>query len=201
MNNSAKVKIIVLILLIVVIIFGITRLTNFLSPAYQVNMSSQTVIKQIRSLNRLETSAYTIEKIIDVGTSGGRLRQFLVGDRILLIAHGSVIAGFDLSKLNEQDIEINGEELKLQLPPPEILVTRLDSEQTRVYDRQQGLLTKGDPNLESEARKEAEKVIRDAACNGGILDEASENARNQLITLFNGLGFTSVEIEIPEGKC
>lgn len=175
--------------------------TNRTTSKYTVNLSSQTVIKQIEALNRLETAQFTVEKIIDIGTSGTIFSQFLYGDRILLIAHGQVIGGFDLSKVKEEDIRVDGSTLKMKLPAPEVLVTRLDSEQTRVYDRDQGILTKGDRDLESEARKEAEAVIRDAACKGGVLQEASKNARNQMTTQFKGLGFTTVEIDIPEGNC
>jgi hypothetical protein len=201
MNNSFKVKVIGFIVLVLAIAFGIERYINYKNPTYKINISSQTVVKQIRSLNRLETSTYTIEKIIDIGTSGNKFRQFLYGDRILLIAHGEVVAGFDLGKLNEDNINVSGETLRVTMPSPEILITKLDSEQTRVYDRQQGLLTKGDENLESEARAEAEKVIREAACKGGILEDASKNARNQLMSLFKSLGFATVIIEIPEGSC
>lgn len=201
MKRFMILKTIAVILLAFVIVFGVLRLIKMTKPDYRFDVSSQTVIKQIRSLNRLETSAFTIEKIIEAGTTGGKFEQLLYGDRILLIAHGQVIAGFDMSKVGEDDIEVTGETLKVTMPAPEILVTKLDSDQTRVYDRQQGLLTKGDQDLESEARSEAEKVIKDAACKGGILNEASKNARNQLTSLFKGLGFVTVVVEIPQGSC
>ncbi len=194
------IKVALGVLVLVGLLWIVTKVTRP-QEKYTVNLSSQTVIKQIRSLNRLETSSYTIEKIIDVGTSGSKFSQFLYGDRILLIAHGTVIGGFDLSKVKREDIEVKGDTLKVTMPPPEILVTKLDSDATRVYDRQQGLLTKGDRNLETEARSEAEKVIKDAACKGKILDEASKNARNQLTSLFKGLGFDTVIVEIPQGSC
>ncbi len=190
-----------LALIVIVIMVVIYTYTSKSQNKYTVNLSSQTVIKQMESLNRIETSQFTIEKVIDVGTSGNRFSQFFVGDRILLIAHGQVIAGFDLSKVKSDNIQVDGSTLRLTLPAPEILVTRLDSEQTRVYDRDQGLLTKGDRDLESEARQEAEAVIRDAACKGGILQDASKNARNQMTTQFKSLGFTTVVIDIPEGSC
>ncbi|MBA3724199.1 MAG: DUF4230 domain-containing protein [Candidatus Levybacteria bacterium] len=190
-----------LALVLIVVMVIVYTYTSKSQNKYTVNLSSQTVIKQMESLNRIETSQFTIEKVIDVGTSGNKFSQFLIGDRILLIAHGQVIAGFDLSKVKRDNIQVDGSTLRLTLPAPEILVTRLDSEQTRVYDRDQGLLTKGDRDLESEARQEAEAVIKDAACKGGILDEASKNARNQMTTQFKSLGFTTVVIDIPQGSC
>lgn len=199
-NASTIIKILAVLLVFVVLSLSVQRLTKPRS-SYVVSLSSQTVIKQVQSLNRLETASFTIEKVIDVGTTGGKLKEFLYGDRILLIAHGTVIAGFDLSEVGPEDINVRGTTLTLMMPEPKILVAKLDSDQTRVYDRRQGLLTKGDENLETEARSEAEKVIKDAACKGGILNEASKNARNQLTTLFKSLGFETVILEIPQGSC
>jgi hypothetical protein len=168
---------------------------------FGVRMSSKTVIKEMRALNRLETASFTIEKVIDAGTTGNRFQELLFGDRILLIAHGEVIAGFDMANLSEESLAVEGQTIRLSLPSPQILVTRLDSDETRVYDRRQGILSKGDKDLESAARLEAEKAIREAACQGGILNEASKNARSQLTALFKTMQFTTVVINIPSGIC
>jgi hypothetical protein len=204
MNNPRRTVYISLfgaMLLLVLITFATAFILNQKGEKYTIKLGQQTVIKQITSLNRLETASYTIEKVIDAGTTGNRLQQFLVGDRLLLIAHGTVIAGFDMSKITESDVQVEGKTLRVHMPAPEILVSKLDSDQTRVYDRQSGIFSKGDKDLESEARKEAETVIKDAACKGGILPEATKNARNQLNVLFKGFGFTTVVMDIPEGSC
>ena len=180
-----KLKLIVIGIGVILALLGIWQLISFLrglsGDEFEFQASRQTVIKEIRSLNRLETAQFTIEKVIDAGTTGNRFEELLFGDRILLIAHGAVIAGVDLSKINPEDVVINNDVLTISLPPPEILVTRLDPEMTRVYDRRTGVLSKGDKDLESQARSEAEKIIREAACTGGILREASQNAQRQLV--------------------
>lgn len=175
--------------------------TKVISPLYTFRSSTQTVISELRTLNRLETAAFTIEKVIDAGTSGNRFQELLFGDKILLIAHGQVIAGFDLSTLTKDNVLVEQKSVRITLPPPTILVTKLESDQTRVYDRRQGLLSGGNKDLESKARFEAEKVITQAACTGGILEEASKNARLQLTALFKTAGFVSVTIIIPSGSC
>lgn len=185
------------ILLLIAVFFAAKQF----KPAYVFNTSSQTVIKQLESLNRLETASFTIEKVIDAKTEGGQIKQFFFGDRLLLIAQGQVIAGIDLSKVHEGDITVTGTSLSLTLPSPEIFVVNLYSDQTRVYDRRQGLLTKGDPQLESQARSVAEKTIRQAACEGKILDEANKNAKNQLESLFKTAGFSEVGIRTSSGSC
>lgn len=189
-------------LLAVSVFFAILYFAFKARSTYTINLSRPAVIKQIRSLARLETAQFTIEKIIDAQSSDtNAVSRFLFGNRILLIAHGQVIAGFDLSQMSESDIEINGHAIKLRLPPPQILVATLDNEQTRVYDRQQGILNTRGNELESEARLQAQRSIRQAACDGNILEVASDNARRQLTAFLQGMKFETVTIDIPEGKC
>ncbi|HSW87803.1 MAG TPA: DUF4230 domain-containing protein [Candidatus Saccharimonadales bacterium] len=196
--TNALIALIVFIVVILIAWFVITRNTS----GTQINTNQTAVIKEMRSLQRLETASFTIEKVIDGGTTGNNVfTQFLFGDKILLIAHGQVIAGFDLSQISENDIKVDGKNLRVTLPQPQILTTTLDNTQTRVYDRQKGLLAPEDKDLESKAREAAEKSIRDAACKGSILQQAADNARKQLTALFSSLGFSSVTIEIPNGSC
>ena len=171
------------------------------SNGIKLNTNGAAVIKEIRSLQRLETASFTIEKIIDGGTSGNTFQQLLFGDKILLIAHGQVIAGFDLSQMSEKDIEIKDDNLRITLPKPQILVTSLDNSQTRVYDRTRGILNPGDKDLESKARETAQNTITEAACKGGILKQASENARKQISAFLSTFDFNEVIIDIPEASC
>lgn len=199
--NKFTTAVISVIILLVVILVG--WLIIFKKPSgTEINTSQASVIKEMRSLQRLETASFTIEKVIDGGTTNtNAFTQFLFGDKILLIAHGQVIAGFDLSQLSENDIDVDATKVTLHLPKPQILTTSLDNTQTRVYDRQKGLLAPEDKDLESKAREAAENSIRDAACKGGILQQASDNARKQLTALLSSLGFTTITIEIPTSSC
>ena len=119
----------------------------------------------------------------------------------MLVAHGKVIAGLDLSTMQPEDFSGSGDSIIIKLPAPQILETILDNNSTRVYDRDLGLLTKGDLDLEATARQLAEGEIRQAACNGGILDEANENAISQLTLLFKTAGFEEVSILTTPGSC
>ena len=168
----------------------------------QITSNRAAVIKQIQSLQRLETASFTIEKIINEGNSGDNVFQrLLFGDKILLIAHGQAIAGFDLSLVSDKDIQVEGKSLRIILPKPQLLTVVLDNTQTRVYDRQRGILSTDGNDLETKARIAAEKSIREAACQGNILSQASDNARKQLTASFYSLGFETVSIEIPSATC
>ncbi len=167
-----------------------------------IDASRDAVVKEMRSLGRLETSSFSIEKIIEAKTDeGGPWRDILFGDKLLLVAHGEVVAGYDLSGLSDADIEKAGDGLRVTLPAPEIFSVRIDNGKTRVYDRDQGLLARGDKDLETEARVAAERSIREAACAAGILGEAKTNAAKQIAALLGALGFPGSVVVSPDGSC
>jgi hypothetical protein len=166
-----------------------------------VNTSRDSVIKEIQELGNLETASYSIEKIVEAGENKSAFQNLLFGDRILLIANGKIIAGVNMSEITQNDVTINGTELSINLPPPVILLSTLDNSKTKVYDRTKGLLNPGDKDLESLARDQALKSITTAACQGGILAEAKENAIERITQLFKFAGFTKVTINIPDGAC
>ena len=162
----------------------------------QVHMGidQPTVVRQVRALQRLETVSYTTDKIITGERENPILPDFLAGDRLLLVAHGNVIAGLDLAKLQPRDVEVHGSRVSIRLPESEIFTTRLDNLKTRVYSRDTGLFSSPDPNLESEVRAEAERQLQAAALEDGILRTAETNARQTINGMLSGLGFKNIEL-------
>ncbi len=172
------------------------QLSQTLHPTPTILPDPISVIHEIRSLARLETVQYSIEKVITAETGQGTFSA-LFGDRLLFVAHGQVIAGVDLAKLDPDDLYIKDRVLYIKLPQAEIFVTDLDNE--NVYNRDTGFLSKGNINLETEARRSAEKEIEKAALEDGILSTANLNAENYLSSLFRDLGYPEV-IFLPADK-
>ncbi|MDI3496074.1 MAG: hypothetical protein PWQ35_95 [Patescibacteria group bacterium] len=171
------------------------------NPDFRYGPDRAAVIKQIETLTRFETASFRIDKIIEISTDYDRLRDFLFGDKIILIAHGKVIAGFDLSTLDSSNYSGKGDSIIIKLPAPQILETILDNNATSVFDRERGLFTKGELDLEATARQKAESEIRQAACDGNILEEANENAKKQLSLLFEAAGFKEITIITTPATC
>jgi len=169
-----------------------TQVSQVLHPTPTVVPDPVTIIHQVRRLARLETVQYTIEKVVTAESGQEGLWATLFGDRLLFVAHGVVIAGVDLSKLGPEDIWIQDGVLYVRLPEPEVFVATLDNEKSYVYDRETGLLSKGEVNLETVARQAAEQAILEAALEDGILEQARVNAEVFLERLFNQLGFKQV---------
>jgi hypothetical protein len=164
-----------------------TQIAQVIAPTPTVIVDPITIIHQVRSLARLETIQYSVERVISAETGQGSF-GFLLGDRLLFVAHGVVIGGVDLEKLGPDDLTVEDNILYVQLPEAEIFIATLDNENSYVYERDTGLLTKGDINLETTARRVAEQRIEEAAVEDGILEQAQQNAENYLYRLLLEIG-------------
>ncbi len=171
-----------------------TQVARVLHPTPTVVPDPITIVHDVRSLARLETVQYTIEKVV-TAEQGQNVLAPLFGDKLLFVAHGVVIAGVDLRKLGPDDLRVENGVLHVALPPAEVFVATLDNDKSYVYDRDTGLLTKGDVNLETTARRAAEQAIEEAALEDGILESAEQNAENYLERLFRSLGYPDVIFE------
>jgi hypothetical protein len=174
----------------------------FAEPETEIDDRQPAIVLQMQSLARLETMTYTIEKVIEAEKDGNAVQDLLFGDRLLLIAHGNVIAGVDLGSLDSEDVEVSEDDaVTVRLPASEIFVATLDNDETRVYDRERGWLSRGDAEIETEARQAAEASILQAACEQGILDQAATEAKTQIESLLGALEFKTVTVVAPAGTC
>lgn len=172
---------------------GLIHLLRSFVHGSVIHIDQPTVVRQIQQLQRLETVRFSMDKIISGEHESPYLPKFLVGDRLLLVLRGEVIAGVDLTQLEPQDVSLHDRSVSLRLPKSQILITRIDNSKTRVYSRDTGLFSSPDPNLESQVRQEAERELQEAALQDNILKTADENARTTLSALLRSLGFTKVE--------
>ncbi len=169
-----------------------TQVAQFLHPTPTVLPDPVTIVTEMRDMSRLETIQFSVEKVITAQTAQGAF-GFLFGDKLIFVAHGTVIAGVDLGKLKPGDITVSQGVVTVRMPPPEIFVATLDNQKSYVYDRTTGALTHGDTNLETTARRAAEDQIREAALEEGILNLAQANAETFLTHLIEKLGYRDVE--------
>jgi hypothetical protein len=160
-----------------------------------IDVSQPTVVDRIQRLQRLETVVYTMDKLVTGAKENPIFPDFLAGDRLLMLVHGEVVAGIDFANLKPGDVRVNGKEIQLHLPAPQVFRTRIDSAKTRVYSRQTGLLVPTDPNLETQVRQEAERQLQEAAMADGILKAAQQNAASTINSLLQGLGFEKINID------
>lgn len=160
--------------------------------------SGPPVVVAVRDLARLESAEFRMERVIDLRDKKERFMGLVeTEDGILLVAAARVSAGVDLRELDDDDIDVDRERraVTVRLPEPEIFEASLDNERTYVHSRDTDLLAERVDNLETRARQAAEKSLREAALEAGILDLAKANAERTIRSLLKSLGFETITIE------
>jgi hypothetical protein len=172
------------------------RVQSLLVPATPVILPDPaTVVMQINDLSRLETASYEMEKVVTADSEGDGLIGMLLGESMIFIAYGKVYAGVDFAQMTAADlVVVDPDTVMVHLPPAQIFadIPILDNERSYVADRDTGLLTRADPELETQVRQAAEASIREAAQASDILNRANANAQTYMRNFLSGLGFTEV---------
>jgi hypothetical protein len=165
------------------------------------------VIQQIRGASELTTSIFVMETVVPTRQSLLLGSVPLGTTKLLYIAHGEVRAGVDLSAIAPQDITLTPNSITIDLPPPEILDSKIDVNRSSVYEYDRGFLGLGPdvgPNLQALAQQETLRRIEKAACDNGILIAANQRAElvvSQLVKL-TGDAKVTVKTQAPAtGYC
>ncbi len=173
------------------------RVRQLFVPATPVILPDPaTIVRQINDLARLETASYEMEKIVTAESEQDGLLGLLLGESMIFVAYGKVYAGVDFSRMTPADIVVvDPQTVRVHLPAAEIFndIPVLDNDRSYVADRDTGLLTNADPELETQVRQAAEGAIREAATSSDILGRANTNAQTYMRNLLGGLGFTNIE--------
>lgn len=159
-------------------------------PYTQVGPAVVESVRDVAQLTTVEMVEYTT---VEKGNDFGWL-NWARGDRIFLFAVARIGGGINIDLMSTESFRVDEDAgtVTVELPPAEIIFVEVDTEATQVYDRDTGLFTKGDAQLETEARQVAEQILVNAALEHGILERASDNARTTIERFLTGLGYTEV---------
>lgn len=158
---------------------------------------SPNVLVAIQELSRLESVSFHMERVIELTDAQTHLWGLVEGrDQILLVAAADVVAGVDLSQLHPEDITTDWphRSVRIRLPAPQLFSVAVDEENTHVHSRSTDPLAVQRPDLESRARQEAARAMRDAALERGILERARQSAERSVRSLLSGLGFGQIDV-------
>lgn len=155
------------------------------------------VLVSVRELSTLLTVERIYDRTITTQVDIPYALRGLYGDSLTLRFVMQVNAGFDLTQMTVDNIVVDGRELFIQLPPPQLQTCVILENETQILDRDRGLFTQGTAVMDTVARQDAIDAIRDQAVEEGILNEANEHSVEALQLVYGGLplsGFDSVQI-------
>lgn len=156
------------------------------------------IVQSVRDMAALTTVAVVEYTIVEKGTDEGWL-AWARGDSLRMIAVAEIGAGVDLSGISTTSFDVSDDGvIEVSIPHSDIQYVAVDNEATQVLDRDLGIFAKGDPQLESEARRIAESVLLEGALDKGILQKAEDNATSVLTNFFISLGYSEVVVTFED---
>ena len=145
-----------------------------------VTVTHHTVLTQVEALGRLELVRYRFRDVVEYRRASAY--PLLPDAKVALIVGGEAIGCLDLRKIRPQDVILEGDSvLRLLLPAPELCSFQVDHSQSRVFSTENGFFQ--DAHLVDEGYRYAEKQVRTAALQSGILAQTRRNAEQILVPM------------------
>ncbi|WP_369133584.1 DUF4230 domain-containing protein [Modestobacter sp. I12A-02662] len=167
-----------------------------------VDRSTTPLLLALDDLHEYHAATGTFQVVIDQERDTPYVPSVLSGERTTLLATGTVDAYVDLEDLGADRVTLSadGGSATIVLPAPRLAEPRVDPTESRVLDRDRGLLERvgdaieDDPVDDSALYAEAEQRLAAAAAESDLTDRAADNTRTMLTTLAGSLGVEDVTV-------
>jgi hypothetical protein len=192
---------------VVAIVLGMTAigvLPHLKNPfgSRTTDRSQPALLKSIQDMSRFVAAQGNFQVIIDVQNDKKYIPDFLVNDRTLFVAVGSVEAYVDFASIGQGAITESADHhtVTIKLPAPQLNKPSLDHEKSYVFAQQKGALNRlgdvfsNDPNKLQQLYQLGEQKIVEAAKDSELAQRAEENTRKMLDGMLRSLGYTSITI-------
>lgn len=168
----------------------------------RVDRSAPALLDRLQDLSEYHAATAQLQVLIDIEDDTRFVPSFISGERVSFLAFGSVDAVVDLSALERGSVQVSDdrESVHVRLPHARIDEVKVDPEQSRVLDRDRGVLDRiggafaDNPTSERELYLAAEEKLRNAAGDSELTARAEKNTRRLLRALLQGLGFDEVTV-------
>jgi Protein of unknown function (DUF4230) len=164
--------------------------------------SQPVLLKSIQDLSRYVAAEGTFQEVIDVQQNNKYIPDFLLNDRVLFVANGTVEAYVDFTTVGQGAITESADHktVQIKLPAPQLGKPSIDNKKSYVFATQKGLLNRlndafnGEPNKLQAVYVLAEDRIAAAARASELPQRAQENTRKTLEGMLHSLGYTTVTV-------
>lgn len=184
-------RIMVLLILLIIVVCG----SGFIGIVLYRNMTEKYKTEHMLSVDKIEKMGkleLVKVNIKDVLEQTSERPFYLPNAKAVLIVAGEVFAGINLEKVTQEDIVDQGNEITITLPKPEILLSKVNHEKSKVYNVEWGGFSTA--TLVDEAYKNAELSIIEEATRTGYEETCRNNAKSLLTPIFRELSGKEVNI-------
>jgi hypothetical protein len=171
-----------------------------------VDRSAAPLLLALEDLSEYHAATADLQVLVDLEVDTPWVPAVISGERVHFLATGSADAYIDFDGLDADAVTLSpdGTSATIALPAPELAEVRIDPEESRVVDRDRGLVERvggafaENPIDDSDLYALAERRLGAAAAESDVLDRAEANTRDMLTTLATSLGVERVTVDFEE---
>ncbi|MGF1534112.1 MAG: DUF4230 domain-containing protein [Bernardetiaceae bacterium] len=152
-------------------------------PPTQTQTVHDMVLEEIQLLGKLELVKYRIKEIVE----HRQTNRLLPDAKVLLVVVGEVVGCVDLAQIRSEGIIYQGDSLIVRLPAPEICYTKINHQDSYVYNTEYTIVSGKANIMVAEALKNAETQIEESVRAAGILEQTQEQGERFLRPLLERL--------------
>ena len=190
---------------LVVVVLSLLDVWDFLPNPFErtrVDRSAPALLQRLEDLSEYRAASAQLQELIDVEEDTRFVPSLISGERTSFLAFGTVDAVIDFSSLGSGAVTVDDERttVAVRLPRATIDDVKVDPKQSRVLDRERGVLDRlgsvfsDSPTSERELYLLSEEKLKAAAASSGLRARAELNTKRMLTALFRSLGFTEISI-------
>lgn len=169
----------------------------------ELDRSTEPVLTSLRDLARFVAAEAEYEVLVDLESDVEHLPAWLAGERLSLVAHGTVEAFVDFDGLDARAIRVSsdGQSVTVTVPEPALTEPSIDLDASHILSHERGLIDRvgdllaPDTDARQEALAEGRDRIAGAAAESELAGRAKENTARTLETMLTSLGYESVTVE------
>jgi len=162
------------------------------APVTKVDLTP-TVLHAVHSANQLVTAETQVDQIVSA-TASSRLPGS--DEKVIYFAVYDIKAGVDLSQIKDSDITVDGNTVRIVLPPTHIISQSLDAQKSYVLSHSLGITAQiggvSQGLMDTVLRTAEEKARTATLSDDTLLKAARENATTDLTRILNASGITNV---------
>ena len=189
----------------VVVVPAIVPSLNDLNPfkTETKDRSQPSLLRSLESLSEYRAATGNYQQPVDIERDVKLLPSFLAGERMLLLAAGSVDAVVDFSDLGPRSVQVSEDRraVTVTLPAPHLSEARVDLKRSRALDTKRGLINRVGELFDDDNDEQRElllvaerRIARAARENPGLLTLGARNTRTMLTGMLKALGFEDITI-------
>lgn len=190
---------------LVVVVLSLLDVWDLLPNPFErttVDRSAPALLQRLEDLSEYRAASAQLQELIDVEEDTRFVPSLISGERTSFLAFGTVDAVVDFSSLGAGAVTVDDERttVTVRLPRATIDDVKVDPEQSRVLDRERGVLDRlgsvfsDSPTSERGLYLLSEQKLKAAAATSGLRARAELNTKRMLTALFRSLGFTDITI-------